>query len=75
MLVMNLFRALYAVWLVRNGPCLHPFYCCQMRPGERWWPVARWFVIAIWLIFLTAVIWLMTVIGAEVWLAFGTGPG
>ena len=30
-------RGLRAVWSVRNRPCLHPFYCCTMPSGQRWW--------------------------------------
>jgi len=33
----NMIQAARLSWSVRHGPCIHPFYCCQMDAGRRWW--------------------------------------
>ena len=34
--IRNLIWAVRVLWLTRRGPCLHPVYCCQLPPRERW---------------------------------------
>ena len=68
MLIRNLILAVRVLWAVRRGPCLHPAYCCQLPPGQRWAGPVRAAAAALGLAALLALVLSLAWWGGWLWL-------